>query len=149
MAHGKFEFRGTGLGYLWLFLWTTFLTIITFGIFYPWAVTAKQRWITAHTYIDGKQLCFKGSGIGFIANWLLILILSIITLGIYIPWGLVRLQRWIVSNTYFADPGDVEYLVDLKGDVKKLEKELYCPNCGTKLPSDAIFCEQCGSKVER
>lgn len=45
MAHGKFEFKGTGLGYLWLFIWTTFLLIITLGIFYPWAVTARKRWI--------------------------------------------------------------------------------------------------------
>lgn len=105
----------------------------------------------AHTYIDGKQLCFKGTGIGFFANWLLILILSIITLGICIPWGAVRLQRWITHNTYFADPGDVEYLVDVKRDVKKTEKEkeLFCPNCGSKLPSDALFCKQCGSKIEK
>lgn len=151
MAHGKFEFRGTGLGYLWLFIWTFLLTIFTLGIFAPWAIVARQRWKTAHTYIDGKQLCFKGSGIGFFANWLLIIVLSIITLGIYIPWGAVRLQRWITQNTYFADPGDVEYLVDVKRDIKKTEKvkEQFCPACGSKLPPDALFCEQCGSKIER
>ncbi len=145
MAHGKFEFRGKGLGYLWLFIWTSILTLITFGIFFPWAVTATLRWTVAHTYIDGKQLCFKGSGVGFVANWLLIILLTILTIGIYLPWGLVRLQRWIVNNTYFADPGDIEYYVD----VKKAEVPQYCPSCGSKLPSDAIFCEQCGRKVER
>ncbi|MCJ7507438.1 MAG: DUF898 family protein [candidate division Zixibacteria bacterium] len=115
MAYGKFEFRGTGGGYLWLFIWTTLLTLITLGIFAPWAAAVVLRWICANTYIDGKQLCFKGSGGGFFANWLLILILLIITLGIYSPWGTVSLYRWIASNTYFADPGDVEYLVDAKG----------------------------------
>lgn len=114
MAHGKFEFLGKGLGCLWLWIWTTLLTIFTLGIFAPWAFVAKQRWKAAHTYIDGKQLCFKGSGAGFFANWILILILSIITLGIYIPWGYCRYQRWITNNTYFADLGDVEYLVDVK-----------------------------------
>ncbi len=114
MAHGKFEFKGKGLGYLWLFIWTNILTVITFGLFYPWAITAKYRWKTAHTFIDGKQLCFKGTGGGLFANWLLILILSIITLGIYIPWGYVRIQKWIVGNTYYADTGDVEYMVDVK-----------------------------------
>jgi uncharacterized membrane protein YjgN (DUF898 family)/DNA-directed RNA polymerase subunit RPC12/RpoP len=149
MAHGKFEFRGTGLGFLWLFIWTFLLTIFTLGIFAPWAVAAQMRWITAHTKIDGEQLCFKGSGIGYFINGLLIAILTIITLGIYLPWGIVRYIRWIVHNTYFADPGDVEYLVDVKRDIKEIEKEkeLFCPNCGIKLPSDAIFCEQCGMKV--
>jgi uncharacterized membrane protein YjgN (DUF898 family) len=145
MAHGKFEFKGSGFGYIWLFIWTTFLTIITFGIFFPWAITATQRWLAANTRIDGKQLCFKGSGAGFFANWLLILILTFLTLGIYAPWGVVRLFRWIVGNTYFADTGDVEYLVD----ATKVETKNNCQNCGGKLPSDALFCEQCGNKVKR
>lgn len=123
MAHGRFEFKGSGLGYLWLFIWTTFLTLITFGLFFPWTVSATQRWISAHTRIDGKQLCFKGSGVGFFANWLLIIILSILTLGIYTPWGIVRLLRWVIGNTYFADPGDIEYLVDSK----KTETIDHCP----------------------
>lgn len=147
MAHGKFEFTGTGLGYLWLFIWTSLLTMFTFGIFAPWAVAAQMRWLTAHTKIDGKQLCFKGSGIGFFANALLITVLTIITFGLYLPWGIVRYIRWAISNTYFADPGDVEYLVDVKKET--IEKALFCPNCGTKLSSDALFCDQCGSKIER
>lgn len=145
MAHGKFEFKGSGLCYIWLFIWTTILTLITFGIFFPWAVTATQRWMAAHTKINGEQLCFKGSGAGFFANWLLILILTVLTLGIYAPWGAVRLIRWIVSNTYFADPGDVEYLVD----TKKVETMDYCKNCGNKLSPDASFCEECGGRIER
>ena len=148
MAHGKFEFNGIGGGFFWLSLWTSILSILTLGIFVPWAVATQMRWIAAHTKIDGKQLCFKGSGAGFFANWLLIIILTVITIGIYLPWGIVRYVRWIIENTYFADPGDVETLVDFKKDVKKLKKELFCPNCGSKLPSDALFCEQCGSKVE-
>lgn len=151
MAHGNFEFRGKGLGFLWLFIWTSILTILTLGIFTPWAATEQIRWITARTEVDGKQLCFKGSGIGFIANWLLIEILTIITLGIYLPWGIVRYIRWIVENTYFADPGDVEYLVEAKKDIKKIEKEKkeFCPDCGAELPPDGLFCDQCGRKIER
>jgi len=144
MAHGKFEFKGTGLGFLWLFIWTSLLTIVTLGIFTPWAVAAQMRWLTAHTEIDGKQLCFKGSGIGFFANWILTIILTVITIGIYMPWGMVRYIRWILHNTYFADPEDMEYLVDVKEDIKK---EFFCPNCRSKLPSDALFCEHCGSKI--
>lgn len=145
MAHGKFEFRGKGGSYFWLFIWTNLLTVITCGIFGPWAVVAQVRWISANSHIDGKQLCFKGSGGGYFANWLLIGLLSIVTLGIYLPWGAVRLFRWVASNTYFADAGDVEYLIDAKKD----EKVQFCQSCGSRLPSDALFCEQCGGKVER
>lgn len=76
----------------------TLLIIFTLGIATPWAIVARKKWELAHTYIEGKQLCFKGSGAGIFANWLLIVILSIITL--------------------FADPGDVEYLVEAKSAEK-------------------------------
>ena len=108
MAHGKFEFKGTGLGFLWLAVWTSVLTIITIGIFWPWAYSAIQRWIAEQTFIDGRQLCFKGTGVGFFGTWLLIVFLTIITLGIYAPWGYCRMKRWETSNLYFADAGDVE-----------------------------------------
>ena len=32
-----FEFDGSGFGYLWLCIWTTVLTVITCGLFFPWA----------------------------------------------------------------------------------------------------------------
>ena len=37
MNQGRFDFRGTGLSCLWLFLWTWVLTLLTFGLFFPWA----------------------------------------------------------------------------------------------------------------
>ena len=115
------------------------------GIFFPWAITATQRWMAANTRINGKQLCFKGSGAGFFANWLLLLILTLLTLGIYAPWGVVRIIRWIVGNTYFADSGDVEYLVDSK----KVETSDHCSKCGNKISPDTLFCEQCGNKIRQ
>jgi uncharacterized membrane protein YjgN (DUF898 family) len=144
MAYGKFDFKGTGLSYLWLFIWTAFLTVITFGLYTPWAASAALRWGCANTYIDGKRLCFKGSGAGYFANWLLIIVLTIITLGIYAPWGAVRFYRWITNNTYFADQGDIEYLVDTKG----IEKNDQCKKCSARLPEGATFCGECGNKLD-
>ena len=108
MAHGQFEFRGIGGSYFWLLIWTSLLTAITFGLFFPWAITAIQQWIAKNTHIDGKRLVFKGTGGGFFGNYLLVWLLTIITFGIYSPWGFCRIQRWIVNNTYFADEGDIE-----------------------------------------
>lgn len=55
-------------------------------------------------------------------------------------WKIISL---IISNTYFADPEDVEYLAGAKSD----EKEQFCQNCGSKIPIDALFYEQCGSRI--
>lgn len=84
-----FEFDGSGFGYLWLCIWTTVLTVITCGLFFPWAYSAQQR--------------FEGTGFGFFFQWLLIMVLTTITFGIYIPWGYCRFKRWETRNTVFAD----------------------------------------------
>ena len=57
-----FEFDGSGFGYLWLCIWTTVLTVITCGLFFPWAYSAQQRWICSNTYVNGRQLRFEGTG---------------------------------------------------------------------------------------
>lgn len=108
MAHGKFEFKGKGLSYLWLSIWTGLLTMITLGLLWPVAYAAQQRWIATNTLIDDKQLVFKGSGLGIFVVWLKIVLFSILTLGIYAPWGWCNIKRWQVNNLYFADPGDIE-----------------------------------------
>lgn len=99
----KFEFRGSGLGYFWLFLWTSLVSIITFGLFFPWAYSAQQRWIADNTYVGGRRQAFVGSGLGLLGHWLLIMILTFITFGLYMPWAYCRLKRWEVENTVFAD----------------------------------------------
>jgi uncharacterized membrane protein YjgN (DUF898 family) len=99
----KFVFNGSGVGYIWLLLWTSILSIITLGLFFPWAYSAQQRWITSNTVIGGRQLAFTGTGLGLLGVWLIIMILSFITLGIYIPWGYCKLKRWETENTVFAD----------------------------------------------
>ena len=115
-----FEFDGSGFGYLWLCIWTTVLTVITCGLFFPWAYSAQQRWITcglffpwaysaqqrwicSNTYVNGRQLRFEGTGFGFFFQWLLIMMLTTITFGIYIPWGYCQFKRWETRNTVFAD----------------------------------------------
>jgi uncharacterized membrane protein YjgN (DUF898 family) len=95
----RFEFHGTGLGYIWLLAWTVFLSIITFGLFFPWAFSAQMRWITSNTTLNGRPLEFVGTGLGFFFQWLLILVLSILTFGLYAPWGYCRLKRWELENT--------------------------------------------------
>jgi uncharacterized membrane protein YjgN (DUF898 family) len=103
MLNKEFEFRGTGLGYFWTVLWTTILTFITFGLAFPWAYSAQQRWIAANTYVNSRQLVFTGTGIGFIWQWLVIIVLIFVTFGLYTPWAYCRLKRWETDNLYFAD----------------------------------------------
>jgi len=107
MTKTTFEFRGSGLSLLWLFIWTTLATTFTCGLFFPWAATFFMKWAASHTYIGNRQLIFKGSGLGFFGNWLIILLLTILTLGIYTPWGICLVYRWVARNTEFIDEQDL------------------------------------------
>jgi uncharacterized membrane protein YjgN (DUF898 family) len=102
MTVGNFEFKGTGLGFLWLLIWTTVVTAITFGLFLPWAVSAQMRWIAENTFVTGRKLVFKGTGLGFFGTYILILILTVVTLGLYAPWGCCQFIRWMTNNMDFA-----------------------------------------------
>ena len=108
MPQGKFEFHGSGLGFLGQYILSLILCIITFGLFIPWAYTTAQKWLCQHTTIDGRPLTFKGSGVGFFGQYLLIVFLTVITFGLYAPWGYCRFMRWQTRNTYFAGIGDNE-----------------------------------------
>jgi len=74
------------------------ITVLTFGICYPFAIVLLERWRSKHTYIDGRQLKFTGSAWGLFGRWLLWLLLIIVTLGIYSFWVAPRLTRWRVEN---------------------------------------------------
>ena len=99
----QFQFKGSGFGYFWLMLWTSVVSVITLGLFFPWAYSAQQRRICSNTYVEGRRLRFEGTGFGFFFQWLLILVLTTITFGIYAPWGYCRFKRWETENTVFDE----------------------------------------------
>ena len=64
-----FVFVGSGLGYLWLLIWTTVVSIITVGLFFPWAYSAQQRWICANTYVEGGCVSTAPGWGSFFNGW--------------------------------------------------------------------------------
>ena len=79
------------------------VTVITFGICYPWAFTRIYRWEAEHTVIEGRRLRFEGTAMGLFGQWIKWLLLSIITLGIYTFWVNIALKKWKAENTFFAN----------------------------------------------
>ena len=96
------KFTGGLLGLIGVSLVVNFVTIITFGIGYPWMRCFQERWVAKHTYIDGIHLTFDGTGGQLIGNYIKWLLLTIITLGIYSFWLNIKLKQWIVKHTHHA-----------------------------------------------
>ena len=78
------------------------ITIITFGICYPWAVCMIYNWEIKHTVMEGKRLYFYGKAIQLFGNWIKWLLLCIITLGIYAFWINIAIKKWKTAHTHFA-----------------------------------------------
>lgn len=78
-----------------------FITLVTFGICYPWALCLVYGWKVNHTVIEGKRLHFNGTALSLFGNWIKWLILCFITFGIYGFWLGIALEKWKVKNTNF------------------------------------------------
>lgn len=88
--------------YIWLLIWTGFVTLITLGIAYPWTMAARYGWKIRHTIINGQRLEFDGTGIQLFGQWIKWWLLMLITLGIYGLWVPIKLEKWRVSHTSFT-----------------------------------------------
>ena len=91
------------LGYSWL---VGFVTIITFGIAFPWMCCLLERWKAKHTVICGKRQVFDGTGIQLIGKFLLWGFLTIITFGIYGFWMSLSIKKWVTKHTHFVGEED-------------------------------------------
>lgn len=77
------------------------LCIITLGLYYPWGICRKERWICKHTLIEGVRLEFTGRGAQLIGRWILWCFLTLITVGIYGFVIHVRVLQWVTKHTRF------------------------------------------------
>jgi uncharacterized membrane protein YjgN (DUF898 family) len=68
-------FSGKALDYLLLLLKTTLLTIVTLGLYYPWARAERLRFLMNHTKLGPHAFSFNGNGkeiaIGYIKGLLI------------------------------------------------------------------------------
>lgn len=96
------EFKGRTIQLIGWRLLGGLLTMITLGIFGPWAYCMVLRWETKHTYVNGKRLCFSGKGHQLLGRSLLWGLLTVVTCGIYGLFVPVRWHKWRASHTHFA-----------------------------------------------
>lgn len=68
------DFNGKALDYLLIILKTTVLTLVTLGLYYPWARAERLRFLMNHTKLGPHAFSFNGNGkeiaIGYIKGLL-------------------------------------------------------------------------------
>ena len=113
-----FSFTGTGAEYFGIWIVNNFLSLITLGIYSPWATVRNRRYFYGNTLLAGHVFDFHGSPVAILKGRLIALILL---LAIYsgdlihivvsrvvflvvvaaFPWILVKTLRFRLSNTSY------------------------------------------------
>ena len=97
------DYDGSVLGLFLVRLVSGLLTLITCGIYSPWAYARITRYQMEHTKYAGMRVAFEGSGGDYFLTWLKSILLSLITCGLY---AIIKcpILCWIAENTYFESP---------------------------------------------
>lgn len=100
LVPGESFFDGKILQMIGVNLFTNALTIISFGLLFPFGICYKQKWIAKHTVINRKRIKFDGKAVSLIGHYLLWWLLSVITFGIYALWLPIKVYGWQVKRTH-------------------------------------------------
>ena len=77
------EFFGKGSEYFNIMIVNWLLTIITLGLYYPWARAKNLRYIYGQTALNNERFHFSGTGKEMFLGFLKIIFLYIVTLVVY------------------------------------------------------------------
>lgn len=73
-----FRFQGSGKGYFVVWLVNILLTIITLGIYLPWALIRARRYFYENTDLEGARFSYHATGSSIFVGWLCLLALYVI-----------------------------------------------------------------------
>jgi uncharacterized membrane protein YjgN (DUF898 family) len=100
MPKGNCEFKATGGQYFSTVIFHLGLfSLVTLGLYFPWALVRLFKLKASHTTIQGKKTTFSGTGGAFFVRLLLNGLLTIVTLGFYGPWAFCHIFRWKAGHT--------------------------------------------------
>src|SRR5580765_4496356 len=78
----RMAYRGTGGELFFIVIKNVFLTLITLGIYTPWARTAKRNFLWRQLEIGGQRLEYTGTGKELFIGYLKVLGAYIVLFGI-------------------------------------------------------------------
>lgn len=112
-----FVFSGSGKGYFPVWIVNVLLTIITAGLFLPWALVRARRYFYENTSLSGERFSFHATGASIFVGWLGMVILYIIFIAamvkgsigltllmtalfvLFVPWLITQGLRYQMQMT--------------------------------------------------
>ena len=100
-----FHFTGTGTEYFKIWIVNILLTLITFGLYYPWAKVRTERYFNANTELEGKNFEYHATGKQLFVGYLIAMAIFILYMvavqvsplgAIFFPLALFIAIPWII-----------------------------------------------------
>lgn len=95
----RFSFRGPALEFVKIFFKGSFLTGLTFGLYYPFFTARRQAFMISHSYFGNERFGFDGRGRELLGPYLLSILLTLPTLGLCWVWFFARRRRFFWDHT--------------------------------------------------
>ncbi|WP_052250276.1 DUF898 family protein [Enterobacter sp. Bisph1] len=70
-----FSFYGSGKGYFVIWLVNILLTLVTLGLYLPWAMVRARRYFYENTDLDGARFSYHATGRSIFVGWLCLFVL--------------------------------------------------------------------------
>jgi uncharacterized membrane protein YjgN (DUF898 family) len=94
----ELSFHGTGKEYFGIIIVNWLLTIITLGIYYPWARARKIKYRYGSTELNGDRLAFHGTGQEMFFGFLKLILILVLIIAIY--FSLAFLFKWFILGIF-------------------------------------------------
>ncbi len=95
----RFSFRGHARDFIGIYVKGWLLTILTFGLYYPFWQNRRQTFMATQAYFGNQKFEFDGQGRDLFWSYLLHLLLTLPTLGLCWMWYWAKVQRYYASRT--------------------------------------------------
>ena len=79
-----FQFFGKGSEYFSIMIVNWLLTLVTLGIYYPWARAKRLKYIFGQTALNDERFNFSGTGSQMFLGFVKVILFYIIVLGVYV-----------------------------------------------------------------
>lgn len=101
-ARHRLAFHGTGSSLFLLILKNVLLTIVTLGIYAPWAATARRKYVWQNVEFHGQRFIYGGTGLELFVGYLKVLVGYALFLGVPALIRLVSTDLAIAVQVTFA-----------------------------------------------
>lgn len=100
---GAFKFNGNGGELFSIVIVNFLLSVITCGIYLPWAIVKITRYMASKTTLDGVEFSFEGSGGDLLSLYLINYIITAVTFGLYAPIANLKITEYYTKNLAYKE----------------------------------------------